>query len=369
MTEHPLDARLKQQEEYGARGAAILDAMAQRANTLQPEVELLSAAKLTPEPVKWLWPGYVAGGKLHILAGQPGTGKTTIALSVAATITRGGYWPDGQRAERGSVLIWSGEDDPLDTLMPRLMAAKADLDRAYLVGDVCNAGGKRAFDPAHDMTTLLLAAEAFTDLRLLVIDPVVSAVAGDSHKNAETRRALQPLVEFAQRTGAAVWGISHFSKGTAGRDPLERLSGSLAFGAMARLVFGAAARKTDDGGEERVFVRIKSNIGPDGGGFAYSLEFDDLDNGVTGSKVIWGEAITAHARDILAECEAQPDEERTATDEAEEWLLEVLRPGPSSAGEIQKQARQAGISEKALRRARERLGIKPRKRDFAGGWC
>jgi hypothetical protein len=77
-----------------------------------------------------------------------------------------------------------------------------------------------------------------------------------------------------------------------------------------------------------------------------------------------------HAKHVwaLAQCEAQPDEERTATDEAEEWLLKVLRPGPWSAGEIQKQARQLGISEKALRRGRERLGIKPRKRDFVGGW-
>lgn len=174
-------------------------------------------------------------------------------MALAATISTGGNWPAGTRATTGSVIIWSGEDDPADTLLPRLMAAGADLGRVHIVDGVTDGDGSRAFDPATDMPVLLTAAHTVGDVRLLIVDPVISAVQGDSHKNAETRRALQPLVDFGRDTGAAVLGISHFSKGTSCRDPLERLSGSLAFGALARLVFGAAVKKTD---EEKVMKRF-----------------------------------------------------------------------------------------------------------------
>ena len=85
-------------------------------------------------------------------------------------------------------------------------------------------------------------------MRLVIVDPIISALGSfDSHKNAETRQALQPFVDAAAGTKAAVLGIAHFSKGTAGREPLERVSGSLAFGALARVVLGAARMKTEDG--------------------------------------------------------------------------------------------------------------------------
>ena len=103
----------------------------------------------------------------------------------------------------------------------------------------------------------------------------MNAVAGDSHKNTETRRALQPLVELAASANAALLGITHFSKGTAGREPIERITGSIAFGALARVVMvaGKEAEKEDDDTPPRRFLaRAKSNIGPDEGGFAYELQ-------------------------------------------------------------------------------------------------
>ena len=97
------------------------------------KVILTCGTDLTPEPYRWLWQYWLAMGKLHILAGAPGQGKTTIALAMAATITIGGRWPDGSRCAPGNVLIWSGEDDPADTLVPRLMAAGADRARCYFI--------------------------------------------------------------------------------------------------------------------------------------------------------------------------------------------------------------------------------------------
>ena len=91
------------------------------------------ASTYTVEPINWLWPGWLARGKVHILAGAPGTGKTSIAMALGATITTGARWPDGTPAEPGEVLMWSGEDDPSDTLIPRLMAVGADLERVHII--------------------------------------------------------------------------------------------------------------------------------------------------------------------------------------------------------------------------------------------
>jgi putative DNA primase/helicase len=166
-----------------------------------------------------------------------------------------------------------------------------------------------------------------------------------------------------------VLGISHFSKGTAGRDVLERVTGSLAFGALARVVLAAAKCKDKDGAG-RIFARAKSNIGPDGGGFAYDLVPGSIvDRPDIAVHVLqWGQAIDGSARELLASAENAESNERSATDEAQSWLIEVLSTGPMKASEVQKQARQAGIGDKPLRTARERLGIKPYRREFSGGW-
>lgn len=337
---------------------------------------LRCAAGIPMEPVSWLWHGWIAQGKLHVLAGVPGTGKTTIALSLAAVVTKGGRWPDGAPFnDPGNVLIWSGEDDAADTLVPRLTAMGADLNRVHFVADVTDMDGKRAFDPAHDMPVLIEAARKVGVVRLLIVDPVVVTVAGDSHKNAEVRRGLAPLNDFARELHAAVLGISHFNKGSGGKDPLDRLTGSLAFGAVARLVFGAAKKVSPDGEEQgRVFVRVKSNLGPDGGALAYSLANAGLqsDDGRTieTSRVQWGEVIQGNARDILADAEQtdDPPDGRSALDDAKAFLDHELRAGSVSVSDLQKRARDAGIAWATVRRAKDALGITASKAGMSGGW-
>jgi hypothetical protein len=334
-----------------------------------PAVILRSAADLTPEPVRWLWPGWLAAGKLHIVAGAPGTGKTTLAMAVAATLTTGGRWPDGSTAQAGAVAIWSGEDDPADTLLPRLLAAGADPSRVHFVAAVEDGDGTRPFAPAEDMPALSEALSALPDPpALLIVDPVVSAVAGDSHKNAEVRRALQPLVDLGQRHRCAVLGISHFSKGTAGRDPTERVTGSLGFGALARVVMATAKRSDEDGGG-RMLARAKSNLGPDGGGYVYDLEPCEPVPGIVTTRVVWGDALDGTARELLASAEATADDdERTAMDEAREFLLTELAAGPMAAKDVYKAARECGIAERTLKRAKSALGVTAEKAAFRAGW-
>jgi len=151
---------------------------------------------------------------------------------------------------------------------------------------------------------------------------------------------------------------------------VERVTGSLAFGALARLVF-AAAKMPDDQGGGRFIARAKSNLGPDGGGYRYELQQHALPNhpGIQASTLLWGDVIEGNARDILAQAEASEDiDTKSQTDEAKDWLCDLLRDGPVKANDAIKKGRAAGLSEKSLRAARERLGVKPRKQAYSGGW-
>jgi len=214
-----------------------------------------------------------------------------------------------------------------------------------------------------DPVEYLLEREFVDDVRLIVVDPLVSAVSGDSHKNAEVRRCLQPLVDLAQRMDAALIGITHYSKGTQGREPLERVSGSLAFGALARLVFGTVRQKAEDAGapSRYLLARVKSNIGPDGGGFAYAFEQADIGNGIVASRTVWGEAVDGSASALLNDAEADPDD--TGQDAAS-FLRELLADGPMPTKTVRKEADDAGFSWRTIQRAMRRAGVESQRQGF-----
>ncbi len=330
-----------------------------------PRVILTRGDAVQPASVDWLWEGWLAAGKLHLIGGAPGTGKTTIAAALAGCVTCGGRWPDSTRAQRGSVVFWSGEDDVADTLNPRLRAAGADMAHVHMVEGVREGLDRYPFDPARDMDALRLALMAIPDVRLIVIDPIVSAVSGDSHKNAEVRRGLQPLVDLAGQLRCALLGVTHFSKGTAGREPTERITGSLAFGALARLVMVTAKQEAkDDRPERRVMLRAKSNIGPDGGGFAYDLRQGELPGypGIEASSVLWGEAIHGTARELLAEAE-QHDDDTDARD-AVNWLRDLLAAGPVQVKDVKRHGENEGFAWRSLQRAMRKAGIESRRGGF-----
>jgi putative DNA primase/helicase len=335
------------------------------------EVRLIRGDSIVPEPVRWVWDGWLAAGKFHVLAGQPGTGKTTIALAFAAAVTAGGRWPDRSRATRANVLIWSGEDDPKDTLVPRLRTMGADMSRVYFIGDVHDGIDTRSFDPAQDIAALRHRATSIDNIGLLIVDPIVSAVSGDSHKNAETRRSLQPLVELGAGLGCVVLGISHFTKGTTGREPIERVTGSLAFGALARVVLVAAKLNTEGEGQspKRMLARAKSNIGPDTGGFGYDLDYQDLPGfeGVSASKVIWGQAIDGTARELLAEAEADVNQDGAQTT-PRDFLVALLQHGPMLAKDVFDEANAYGYNQRQMQNAAKSLNVERIKLGMGAGW-
>ena len=344
-----------------------------RAASADDGVILVNGGDLKPEPIRWLWFLWLALGKLHILAGAAGQGKTTLVLAFIAIVTAARRWPDGTNCEPGNVLIWSAEDDPADTLLPRLLAMGADPRRVYFVKGSRIAGESVPFDPARDLWQLTAAAERIGNIKLLMVDPVVSAVAGDSHKNTEVRRAMQPLVDLAAGLDCAVVGITHFSKGTGGRDPTERVTGSIAFGAVARVVMVAGKVKSDDGSDRRIMARAKSNIGPDDGGFEYTIEQVEVEGhpGIQASRIAWGAAVEGTARELLTEPDDQAGDDSDSKPEpdAEDFLRELLADGlPTPSASIKAAAREGGHPWRTLHRAAKRIGVRIRKGGMTDGW-
>jgi len=324
----------------------------------EPGFALVSAESVTPEAVRWLWPNWLSLGKLQLLAGSPGTGKTTIAVSLAATVTRGASWPDDGQAAPGDVLIWSGEDGMADTLLPRFLAAGGDRRRLHFVGDVNESGHSRPFNPATDLQRLIDATRYMRDLKLVVLDPVVAVITGDSHKNSETRRDLAPLVSLAEQLDVAVLGITHLSKGTTGREPMERVMGSIAFAAVARVVL--ATVKARDRKTPHRLVRAKSNLGLDHGGLEYSLMGVPVPgHDFLAQRVEWGQRLDGSAHELMA-IEA-PDEEEQARAEVMAFLQDQLAGGPVATRELRAAAAANGYKWRTVERAKTDLGVTAKK--------
>lgn len=318
--------------------------------------ELTPASTIRPVAIRWLWPGWVARGKLTVLAGAGGSGKTTLAIGLIGTVTNCGRWPDGEIcSEPGNALIWSSEDDPADTLVPRLMAAGADLARVHIIeGRVNSAGEREPFDPAADFDLLCDAVEQIGGASLLLLDPVVNVVKGDMHRANEVRRSLQSVVDFAEAHQCAVLGISHFSKGSGASSPADRVIGSQAFGALARAVLVAAKQEDSD---VRVLARAKSNIADDQGGVGYVIEPCTVGDGIETTRVLWGERIEGSARDILADVESTGDDgQRSELEEACDFLRDTLQAGPVPTRQIKSEAADAGLSWATVRRAQKAIG-------------
>jgi RecA-family ATPase len=315
------------------------------------KIDMSKASTIKPEAISWLWNDWLARGKIHILAGMAGTGKTTLSLSIAATISNGGFFADGSKAEIGNVIIWSGEDDAASTIIPRLIASGADLDRIQIInGCVCDSD-KDAFDPSNDISLLQDAVNAMGGLSLFLIDPVVSAVTGDMNMANNVRRGLQPLVDFAMQNDAAILGITHFSKGSKGASPQERVIGSQAFSAVARIVLVAA---TQEDGQSRVLCKAKANICLDQGGIEYEIEPCTLESGINTTRVRWGEKIDGSSRAILdtfESSELEPD------DDPKDALERILREGAKDSKTVKQTMLNNGYSNKQTRTASERLNV------------
>jgi putative DNA primase/helicase len=327
-------------------------------------------SNVEPQAIAWLWPGWFAHGKLHVLAGRPGTLKTTVALSVAAAITTGGQWPDGSSAAPGKVVMWSGEDAINDTLLPRFLAAAGNPAEIGFISGVDEDRRLRSFDPARDMDDLVAVCVNLGQVSLVLIDPIVAVAKGDSHKNAEARRDLQPLVDLAEQTHAAVLGVHHLTKHSEGADPVDRVSGSLAFGAGPRVVMLSALDTKATGQPRGVLMRAKNNIGASHGGFEFTAETRPLADhpDISAQHILWGGYVNESARDILTRLEGKT-EPPTGMRKAAAFLRDALDGrGPRMAAEVIVEGEALGFNQRALQRALNKIGGSSEKPTFKTGW-
>jgi putative DNA primase/helicase len=191
---------------------------------------IVSLESMKMERTDWSWENWIALGEIHLIAGAPEAGKTTVTLSLAAVQSSGGLWPDGKRAKAGNVIIWTGEDNPAKTIKPRLIQMGADPKKIWIVKGKRDENGKLIpFNPATDLPLLAAIAKDIPGgVAMLIIDPIVSVVGGkvDNGNNAGHREKLQPLVEFAKDMNCAVVGITHFTKGTGAKIPSSASPGA-----------------------------------------------------------------------------------------------------------------------------------------------
>lgn len=327
---------------------------------------LVPMRDVSPSIVQWLWVNRIPYGKITVLDGDPGTGKSLITLDIAARVSKYDKMPDGTLGDRYdtlNVLLISYEDDLSDTIRPRLEAAHADLDRVSVLNSISEVNGSaRPVELPGDIP-LIKEIVRESNTGLVVIDPLMAALASqvDSHRDQDIRRALAPLKELAEETGAAVLMVRHLNKGTS-TNAVHRGGGSIGIIGAARA--GLMAVKHPEDETKRILSVAKMNVGREAPSLIYRIE-----EGPSGHPhVVWEGETSLTANEALRALSGNAT--LTETERARDFLKTFLGDGPRPHAEVVHEARSRGISERTLERAKVGLADSV-KRGFAnqGGWC
>lgn len=315
------------------------------------------------KPVRWLWPRRAAIGKVTLIAGDPGLGKSFVTLDLAAQVSTGVLPALTSACEPGphDVLLLSAEDDAGDTIRPRLEKLRADLSRVHIVRGVKLDECRRVRQVSLDEHLAQLAdcIKLMKSPKLVIIDPI-SAYMGkvDSHNNAETRALLAELARFAEHFGVAVVCVTHLNKSGSQSKAVYRAMGSLAFTAAARIVM--LVSKHPDDPDKRVVVPVKNNLTRDAETLVYRIDDDTLS---------WVDETCAYTADDL-ESAGDTADKPDALGEAVDWLAMVLSDGPKPAKQLVGEAKEVGIADRTLKRAKSLLKVYAVKdTGERGKWC
>jgi hypothetical protein len=310
-------------------------------------MQIRSLCEWTPRPLSWFWPGRLALGKLAILDGDPGLGKSLVALDLCARLSTGRAFPDGRPCPgSGNALVLNGEDGVEDTIRPRLQALGADLERVFVLDSESPELQGPLRLPAQ--TTLLDEALARTRARLVILDPIVAFLDATIQvgNDAGVRRMLTPLAQLAAKHCCVILMIRHLNKKNSGPS-VYRGGGSIGFLGACRSGWLIARAPRPSG--HCVFAQVKNNLAAPQPSLAYEV--------VAGSAAVptlcWRGPCEWTADEILGVRARAVPRQRAA-----DFLAAFLEAGPRSAREVWEAARQRHLAERTLNRAKRELKVR-----------
>ncbi len=309
-------------------------------------------AGVKPRPVSFLWRPYLVSGAVNLMVGDPGQGKSTLALNIAACLSAGRALPgDTERRSPRTVLVLTVEDALAEVVRPRLDAAGADASRVFAAAVPMNLSEEGVRQKLEDEVIRRSPS-------LVVVDPLVAYCGAqtDTHRANQVRGILAPLAALSEAHGLATLAVHHLNKGASGR-AIYRAQGSVDFVAGARSVLLVGSDPNDP--ERRALCHAKANGAKLGEPLGFRLT--DAERGA--ARVEWTDD-APKASEILGE--PSEAETLTAREEAAEFLRGELASGPRPSSELLAAAEGEGISHSTLKRAKRLLGIEAKKE--AGGW-
>jgi putative DNA primase/helicase len=342
------------------------------------------ASTVTPMPIRWIWEQRFPAGKLALLNGPQGSGKSMLFIDIIAHVTTGKDWPDGAKNTLGprKVLLASTEDDENDTIIPRLMAAGADLNNVTILDKIKieeilrNKGGnvmgrgkvKLSLLDFRNHTKLIKGLlKKYPDTALILLDPITAFLGVDETKDKETRPVLESIADAISGTLCTVIGIIHSNKMTKGSAGDKVKGGSSMLG-VTRTAW-AVGRDPEDK-NQRYMALIKGNVLKRETGLRFTIENKVVDaaQGIEAGYVVWGEEIDEDANDMLAASrEINKEGGMDKKGEIFKALVQTaLADGPQpSEKAIYPLGEQRGISERTMKSALKDLGVHHNKR---GPW-
>jgi hypothetical protein len=332
--------------------------------SFRPRSNVVSGTEVEPKAIAWLWPGRIPAGKLTILSGAPGVGKTFVSCSLAARVTTGENWPGGDPAPVGEVAFLNSEDAFADVLLPRLIAQGVERSKVHSIGAMPDRNDtarrlERGTRFDIDLQSMRRFLESHRQVRLLVVDPI-SAYLGeaDGYRLAEVRDVCGPLCRLADYFGVAVIGISHLSNGRRASAGTRSL-GNLAFLAQAPVVWVHVPDQDDP--DRVLWLPAKMKLARRPSGLAYRI--------VEG-RVEWEpDAVEVRADEAMHRTATGRGPKRVRVVEAAAWLRRQLAGGEwVKSAEIEQKLEETGISYITYKRAKKQLQVESSKGSGDGVW-
>jgi len=329
------------------------------------------AADIETERTHWVWYPYIPLGKITILAGDPGMGKSTIAIDLVSRISQGTFLPSGARTISGTCLIASAEDAPEDTITPRLIASQANLKRVGIMREVKIDGEDHYLSFPRDLSRLRDAVVS-KGARILVIDPLNAFLekGTDTYKDQDIRLILAPLESIAEETGVSILIVAHLNK-KEDSSALYRVGGSIGFIGAARSVLAVGTSQKDN---IRVLYSLKSNLAKRAPSLAYEMKQVRKER-QNPTDWLGEDKIISNTIRWRGEVDFDPlkgpmsvNDQRKIEMEAESFLHQMITDSEVDTDDLFREARQAGLSRAQLNAVKTKVGIRSRRKNGKWWW-